>query len=441
MSVHQADDPLVFVATSDLAGLLRGKSFPVSEWARRAERGVGWTPTNVQITCFDTIADSPFGALGDLALVPDPQTRFQLPATETAPALDFALGDIRSLEGEPWAFCTRAIARRAVEELHAAAGVTPLGAFEHEFQVVGPPPALGDGFGFRGFRQAQGRAEALLDAMRRAGCPPDTFMKEYGPAQYEITTQVADGVAVADRAAILRMLTQESFRTSESSASFAPILDPASVGNGVHLHLSFRDDQGHPVGYDSDAPHGLGTTARHFAGGVLAYLDQIVALLAPSDVSYHRLTPHRWSAAFNNLGYRDREAGVRICPVSAKDTASVAEQFHFEVRAMDAAASPHLSLAAVLFAGAQGIRDGIEPPPVTEEDLSELTADELARRGFRRLPASLPEALDRFRNSAFVRDRFGADFVSLYAAHKASELAFLDGLSLADKCARYRDVY
>lgn len=441
MSVHQVDDPLVFVATSDLAGFLRGKSFPVSEWARRAERGVGWTPTNVQITCFDTIADSPFGALGDLALVPDPQTRFQLPATETAPALDFALGDIRSLEDEPWGFCTRAIARRAVRELHEVAGITPLGAFEHEFQLVAPPPQLGDGFGFRGFRQVQGRAETLLDAMRRAGCPPDTFMKEYGPAQYEVTTQAAEGVAAADRAAILRMLTQESFRTADSSASFAPILDPDSVGNGVHLHLSFRDDAGAPVGYDGDDPYGLGATARHFAGGVLAHLDQIVAILAPSDVSYRRLTPHRWSAAFNNLGYRDREAGVRVCPVSPKDSATVAEQFHLEVRPMDAAASPHLSLAAVLFAGAQGIRDRIEPPPVTEEDLSLLSADELAARGFRRLPESLPEALQRFRESKFVHDRFGADFVSLYAAHKASELAYLDGLSLADKCARYREVY
>ena len=67
---------MVFVATSDLAGLVRGKSFPVSEWAKRSMRGVGWTPTNVQITCFDTIAESPFGSLGDLALIPDAATRF-----------------------------------------------------------------------------------------------------------------------------------------------------------------------------------------------------------------------------------------------------------------------------------------------------------------------------------------------------------------------------
>ena len=50
---------LSFVGTSDISGILRGKSFPASQWERRSKRGVGWTPTNVQITCFDTIAESP----------------------------------------------------------------------------------------------------------------------------------------------------------------------------------------------------------------------------------------------------------------------------------------------------------------------------------------------------------------------------------------------
>ena len=59
---------MTFVGTSDIAGILRGKSFPPGEWDKRARRGVGWTPTNVQITCFDSISESPFGSFGDLAL-------------------------------------------------------------------------------------------------------------------------------------------------------------------------------------------------------------------------------------------------------------------------------------------------------------------------------------------------------------------------------------
>ena len=106
-----ARNRLVFVGTSDVAGLIRGKSFPESEWGKRSQRGVGWTPTNVQITCFDSISESPFGSFGDLVLVPDEDTRFVL---EEGRRLDFALGDIQSLEGEPWPFCTRSLARRAL---------------------------------------------------------------------------------------------------------------------------------------------------------------------------------------------------------------------------------------------------------------------------------------------------------------------------------------
>ena len=74
----------------------------------------------------------------------------------------------------------------------------------------------------------------------------------------------------------------------------------------------------------------------------------LVALTAPSVVSYIRLVPHRWSAAFNNLADRDREAGLRICPTSAHDEAGRARQYNLEYRAADAAANPHLALAALL---------------------------------------------------------------------------------------------
>ena len=137
-------NPMVFVGTTDLAGLVRGKAFPVSEWHKRSQKGVGWTPTNVQITCFSVIADTPFGALGDLVLIPDPDTRFQIDVAGDRPALDFALGDILTLEGDPWEFCTRSLARRALDELRSLSGLNLLGAFEHEFQLPDVAARPGD---------------------------------------------------------------------------------------------------------------------------------------------------------------------------------------------------------------------------------------------------------------------------------------------------------
>lgn len=434
-----SDEHLVFVGTSDLSGLIRGKSFPASDWDKRALRGVGWTPTNVQITCFDTIAESPFGSFGDLALIPDPETRFTLGSDDDP--FDFALGDIRSLEGDPWDYCTRSLARRALTELHDVCGANVVAAFEHEFQIIGPPPRAGDGFGLKGFRDAREWSGPFLEALRQAGCAPDTFMKEYGPSQYEVTIRPAAGLRAPDNAAILRLLADDVIRRHGVRPSFSPILAPDSVGNGVHLHLSFVDDTGAPLTYDPAHPHGMSDLTRHFIGGVLTYLDQILAMLAPSDISYLRLTPHRWSAAYNNLGYRDREASVRICPVSAQDPEATARQYNFEIRALDAAASPHLAYAAVLFAGAQGIRDRIAPPAVTEEDLSLLDEAELAGRGITRLPQNLREALGQMIRSPMVRQWFGDAFVDLYIAHKKAELDHLADLDDAAKCALYKDVY
>lgn len=432
-------DTLVFVGTSDIAGLVRGKSFPKSEWEKRLKNGVGWTPTNIQLTCFDSISDSPFGAFGDLALVPDPATKFTIESGDKP--LEFAIGDIREPEGGAWEFCTRSLARRAVADLHTASGATPLAAFEHEFQLKDKPPHPGDAYGFKGFRDGQAWAEAYLDALRQTRCVPDTFMKEYGPAQYEITLKPAKGIEAADNAVTLRLLAHDVLGQFGVTPSFSPILDPESVGNGVHIHFSFLDDAGAPLTYDSEDAHGMSALTRHFIGGVLKYLDQILALLAPSDISYLRLTPHRWSAAFNNLGYRDREASVRICPTFSTDEDARARQFNFEVRAVDSAASPYLAFAAIVFAGTQGVKDKIEPPAPTEEDLAALSAEALAEKGIRRLPQSLAEALERFAGSQAVRSWFGDGFVELYKAHKLGEMAQLKGLDDLEKCQKYKDVY
>jgi len=185
----------------------------------------------------------------------------------------------------------------------------------------------------------------------------------------------------------------------------------------------------------------MSVRTAQFVAGILKYLDSIVAFTAPSAISYARLTPHRWSAAFNNLGYRDREASVRICPVVGSDPASVARQYNFEFRAADAAASPHLLLAAIVHAGCQGIEDGLPAPEVTQEDLSELSETALTERGLRALPGSLGVALDKLNANETVRSWFPDGFADVYIAHKHGELATAEGYSQPDLHAAYANIY
>lgn len=431
--------PLIYAATCDLAGKVRGKAFPASDLDRRLKRGVGWTPTNVQINCFDGIAESPFGALGDLLLVPDPSTEVRAEfETQTE---HFMLGDIVSLEGEPWALCTRSILKKALARLKTIAGVELLAAFEHEFQLSSETTLVGEGYGRAGFEEQRILCENLMHQLSAAGLSPDSIMKEYGPNQYEVVIGPELGVRAADAAVIVRELTRATARHLGEAATFTPIRDTASVGNGVHIHMSFVDTNGEPTTYDATKPYGMSDLTGAFAAGVLKYLDAILALTAPSVISYLRLTPHRWSSAYNNLGFRDREASLRVCPVTARDPASIAQQFNLEYRAADAAACPHLALAAVIHAGCQGLEESLSAPTPTEEDLSLLSDEALAAKGFQRLPTSLEAALDRLADCSVVSEWFDDPLLSVYQLHKKSEIGHVTGMDIDAQCAAYEATY
>ncbi len=434
-------EPMILVATSDIAGKVRGKAFPVTHWEKRAQRGVGWTPTNVQITCFDLIAETPYGALGDLLLVPDADTRVEVDFGDDGVPEHFVLGDILTLEGEPWECCTRGILKKALDRLEAVGGVRLKAAFEHEFHIMAGQYPIGEAYTLSGYRTMAGFAQTLMAALQAAGLDADTLMKEYGPGQYEVTIGPSVGVRAADDAVILREMTRATAARFGEAASFTPIRDPSGVGNGVHIHMSLTDADGEPVSYDPNGPHGLSKTAGAFAAGVLKYLEAFVALTAPSAISYERLTPHRWSAPFNNLGLRDREAALRICPVTQRDTEAITHQFNLEYRAGDAAASPYLALAAIVHAGAQGIEEGLAPPEATQEDLSLLEPQALEARGYTRLPQSLPHALERFMASETVGGWFDGRFRDIYHAHKLGELSYLEDLAPGRRYEVYEAVY
>ena len=433
---------LIFAATCDLAGKVRGKAFPAEQLAKRQQRGVGWTPTNVQINCFDGIAASPFGALGDLLLIPDVATEVPAQFSEFDEHSEhFMLGDITTLGGEPWDFCTRSILKAALARLERVSGLSLLAAFEHEFQIKSARALTGEAYGLAGFEAQRELLTTLIEQIDAAGLQPDSIMKEYGPHQYEVVIGPEIGVRAADAAVIVRELTRASARYHGEKATFTPIADPASVGNGVHIHMSLRTKDGKPATYDPDGPCGMAPTTAAFVAGVLRYLNSIVAFTAPSVISYQRLTPHRWSAAYNNLGFRDREASLRVCPVTASDPEGIARQFNIEYRAADAAACPHLALAAIVHAGAQGIEDKLSAPEATEEDLSLLSAEQLSARGLTRLPETLELALAKLSANATVKSWFAPEFVPVYCAHKQSEIDHVKAMTIAEQCQIYQETY
>ena len=432
--------PLIFAAVCDFAGKVRGKAFPEAELERRVRSGIGWTPANVQINCFDGIAENPFGALGDLLLMPDLNSfaEFEFACGKQESLI---LSDIFDLDGKPWDYCTRNLLKSALSRLKQVSGANLTAAFEHEFQLKSDSGLNGEAYGRNGFEVQRLLLEEIMRLASCAKLVPDSIMKEYGLNQFEVVIKPKDGISSADDAVFLRELVRSAARHAGETATFTPIRDPSSVGNGVHIHISFSGENGEPLAYNPDGPSGMSDITAAFAAGVLKYLDCILAITAPAAISYLRLTPHRWSAAYNNLGLQDREASLRICPTTSKDPDDIARQFNIEFRAADAAACPHLALAAIVHAGAQGIEDGLCAPIPTSEDLSQLEAAALWQRGLVRLPESLKIALNRLKGNSTVAGWFPEGFVPLYMAHKESEFAHVANMDDAARCTAYETAY
>jgi glutamine synthetase len=437
--VHR--DEFVMFCYGDIAAQVRGKGFPAKDLESRMIKGIGWTPTNIAISAFGPIADSPFGPFGDVILMPDPETKVRVDFGDGSPPEHFFLCDVLNTDCTPWDCCPRTFLKRAVQSLQEETGLRVIAALEQEFVYTGTEAYPASAYALGAVRRHGEFGGAFLHALRTAGVDCDSYLAEYGRQQFEVTYRPADAVRAADHALIVREMARATAHRLGHKATFAPMVAADGIGNGVHIHMSLWDADGRPVTYDAGAPHGLSETAGQFVAGVLAHMPALCAVTAPSLVSYLRLTPHRWSASYANLGYRDREAGVRIAPIFQTPGANVAEQYNFEYRAADASANPYLALAVLVHAGLDGIRRRLPAPQATESDPTTMSPDELRARGILRLPQSLAEALAAFEADVAVRSWFPPSLHDAYLRYKRWEIGYLGQLAPDEQCRRYVESY
>ena len=105
---NEIDDYQVFFGCSDFSGLFRGRAVSSLEYKRRLNTGCGWVPADQSLTPFGEIGPAnPFGALGDLRLIPDQKAEYKVKCAEMISPLHFLLCDINNLDGTPWDCCAR----------------------------------------------------------------------------------------------------------------------------------------------------------------------------------------------------------------------------------------------------------------------------------------------------------------------------------------------
>ncbi|MCK3780380.1 glutamine synthetase, partial [Ensifer sesbaniae] len=289
---------LATFVTTDIAGITRGRSFAATQIDDYLRKGVGWVPANLALTPFDQIAENnPWGSAGDLRLMADPKSKARVTCLPDETPLHFYHSDITDLQGNAWDCCVRSFLKRTLKE-YEDAGLKVISAVEQEFQLLGVDWPDAPSFGLRAQRRAEPFGPLLMTALQEAGAEPEMFLPEYGKDQFEITCRPADALTAADRGATIRAITKEVAALFGWNASFAPKTSANGVGNGVHLHVSFTDLDGNPVTFDASRPGRLSKAAGSFAAGVVKHLPALTAFTAPSVLSYMRLVPHHWSAAY-----------------------------------------------------------------------------------------------------------------------------------------------
>ena len=425
-----------FIATCDLVAQVRGRSAPYQKIVSNGG-GVGWVPADLAMNAFGPIADpNPFGSLGDLRLIPDLSTEITFPITEPLhTATKLILANQRNPDLSPWRSCPRTFLENAIARMDSEFGIEVMASFEHEFALTNKDGSkiAGLPFGFDSYREVEGFGTELIEMLSTNGFDPESFLPEYGKGQFEVTIAPTSALIAADRAILLREIVRDMAKRHNMVASFAPLIAPDSVGNGVHVHLSLWRD-GKPLTYEAGQPGDLSPLSQRAFAGILHHAQALVALTAPSQISFLRLQPHRWSAGGICIAKENREALLRICPQIKFAHESQAKSFNVEYRAADATANPWIVLGSLIHAMVEGLTTDTPVDRVIDAELDSTD-------GIIPVPHTLEEALEYLSRDTVVQNWFDADLLSTFIGIRASEAASMKDLTPEERCARYVSVY
>lgn len=431
--------PTTFLATCDLGAKVRGRAIAGAKDG--SPLYVGWVPADQATNAFDQLAvPNAFGSMGDLRMRADLATGITLPGRNGGAPMKLYLSDLLNMDGSIWDCDPRAALKDALHDLKSRHDIDITASFEHEFILTRADGSKLDGvaLGLDSMRSAEPFGTQLVQVLTENGLEPENWLAEFGVGQFEITLRPAPALVACDRAILLREIVHDVARANGMRATFVPLPHPDSVGNGVHVHLSFNNSQG-PVTYDPAGESGLSAIASKASAGILAHAEMIMAISAPSQISYLRLKPHRWSSGAIFIGARTREALLRVCmPPADSDPVT---KYNLEYRAADATANPWFVMAALVRSATAGLDADQPVTAVVTSEVDELSAQEWERIGIRALPTSLEEALTYLAPGTQSRKWFSDTLLDTHLILREMERKFFAEMDDVEKCARYADAY
>jgi len=386
--------------------------------------GIGLVKGMQSFTGLDTLApDATFGPVGEIRLVPDPETFTILPY---APRSGQMMANMVELDRSPWAVDPRWFLQRMVGAARTA-GLAFEAAFENEFYLAipredAPVPVDRSGcFSGIGMESTEAVIQDVIAALTDQGLTVELSHPELGWGQQELSIRHADALRAADNQVTYRQTVRAVAAQHGMVASFAPKPWADQPGSGAHLHWSIWSSD-HATNVLADpggtTPDGLSELGRQAVAGVLAHLPGLLALTTPSVNSFRRLQPHSWSSAYVAWGIENREAAVRVPSRYWDDEAG---STNLELKASDNSANPYISLGGVIAAALDGIERRLDPGQPVDRDPGSFSDDERAAGGIRRFPTTVFEALDELERDEVLMAALGPGLGTEYVKVRRAE--------------------
>jgi glutamine synthetase len=411
------------VAMVDTNGLLRGQMVSTRSLAGILKNGMGMSPVTLALDPTDEVLDMPgvtdaAADFHDDPLIVDPATARRLPWSK--PGHDMLV--LSNYGSETSKICPRSILTRVFKRA-ADAGFAPRYGMELEYTLFDETPETALAKGYRNLKTAtlhkshdlvlyQVQQTEWYEAVA-AICEPlrinlAKMHEEIGGGFLEACIAPGEGLEPADQLVLLKNFIRALALRQGRCVTFMARWTEQADSQSIHVHVSLKDKDGRPVFYDQGQRHGVSRTFLHFMGGLQKYLGDLTLVFQPTVNSYRRFAPGTFAPPGLTWGYENRTTCFRIV---GHDPGSL----RVENRLPGADTNPYLTVAATVAAGIAGILEKTEPEP-------ETIGNGYAKAGngpdFAR---SMPEAIQRFRNSAFARDWLGERFIESFAATRESQ--------------------
>jgi glutamine synthetase len=401
----------------DIDGVLRGKYVSLDKFASLVDGGLGLCDVILGWDITDTLYDNA-AFTGWHTGYPDAQARVDVDTLRMIPweqGTAFFLLELVRPGGEPLSLCPRQLLRGVLDRA-ARMGYRVKLAAEYEFWLFRETPqslreknfhgltTLSPGmFGYSVLRASQNSALVLelMEQLEGFDIPIEGFHTETGPGVYEAAIAVDEGLRAADRAALFKTAVKEIAGRHGVIPTFMAKWNAALPGSSGHIHQSLVSLTDGPNGFADS------TLKGHYVAGLVKYLPELMAMIAPTINSYKRTVPGTWAPVNSTWAEDNRTTAVRSIAGSPKST-------RVELRLPGADMNPYLAMAASVAAGLEGIAQQMEPPAPT---INAYTAPEAPA-----LPLSLDQAAVALRSSVMARQWFGDEFVEHYAGTRDWEV-------------------